>query len=84
MPAGLDQLNARFPTWVEHRYHLRTHTETGPTPLARWARPAPFTGAAQLDAAFLWEANRTVPAPTATIGFHGNTYETRPSWPAGG
>ena len=35
--AGLDELNARFHTWVEHGYHLRTHTETGMTPLERWA-----------------------------------------------
>ena len=26
---GLDELHARFHTWVEQGYHLRTHTETG-------------------------------------------------------
>ena len=39
---------------------------------------ARFTGAAQLDAAFLWEAIRTVAARTATIKFQGNEYETAP------
>ena len=34
--------------------------------------------AAQLDAAFLWEAIRTVAARTATIKFQGNVYETAP------
>jgi len=49
------------------------------TPLARWSAGTPlFTGAAELDAAFLWEAIRTVAARTATIKFQGNTYETVP------
>ena len=39
---------------------------------------ARFIGAAQLDAAFLWEAIRTVAARTATIKFQGNVYETAP------
>ena len=74
--AGLDELNARFHTWVEHGYHLRTHTETGMTPLERWAPCQPrHVSGAELDAAFLWEAQRSVHAATATISFHGNTYE---------
>ena len=46
------------------------------TPPARWAscRPRHVSGE-DLDAAFLWEATRSVHAATATISFHGNTYE---------
>jgi putative transposase len=74
--AGLDELNGLFHTWVEHDYHLRPHSETGATPLQRWAacRPRRVSGP-ELDAAFLWEATRSVHAATATIRFHGNTYE---------
>ena len=79
VPAGLEQLNGWFTTWAEHEYHVRVHSSTGATPLARWSAGTPrFTSAAQLDAAFLWEAIRTVAARTATIKFQGNTYETAP------
>jgi transposase InsO family protein len=74
--AGLDELNARFHTWVEQGYHLRTHTETGMTPLERWAPCQPrHVSGEELDAAFLWEATRSVHAATATVRFHGNVYE---------
>jgi len=74
--AGLDELNSLFHTWVEHDYHLRPHSETGATPLARWASGQPrHVSGPELDAAFLWEATRSVHAATATIRFHGNTYE---------
>ena len=77
MPDGLDELNGWFTTWVEHEYHVRVHSSTGATPLARWSAGTPrFISAAQLDAAFLWEAIRTVAARTATIKFQGNVYET--------
>ncbi len=79
VPDGLDQLNGWFTTWVEHEYHVRVHSSTGVTPLQRWSAGTPrFAGAAQLDAAFLWEAIRTVAARTATIKFQGNVYETAP------
>jgi putative transposase len=79
VPAGLDQLNGWFTTWVEHAYHVRVHSSTGATPLARWSAGTPrFTSAAQLDAVFLWEAIRTMAARTATIKFQGNIYETAP------
>ena len=79
VPAGLEQLNGWFTTWAEHEYHVRVHSSTGATPLARWSTGTPrFISAAQLDAAFLWEAIRTVAARTATIKFQGNTYETAP------
>ncbi len=74
--AGLEELNGRFHTWVEHGYHLRAHSETQMTPLARWAPCQPrHVSGEELDAAFLWEAQRSVHAATATISFHGNTYE---------
>lgn len=74
--AGLDELNARFHTWVEHEYHLRAHSETGATPLERWASCQPrHVSGQELDAAFLWEAQRSVHAATATVRFHGNVYE---------
>ena len=79
VPAGLEQLNGWFTTWAGHEYHVRVHSSTGAAPLARWSTGTPrFIPAAQLDAAFLWEAIRTVAARTATIKFQGNTYETAP------
>jgi hypothetical protein len=61
---------------VEHSYHLRTHSETGMTPLERWAPCQPrHVSGEELDAAFLWEATRSVHAATATVRFHGNVYE---------
>jgi hypothetical protein len=63
----------------KHEYHVRVHSSTGATPLARWSAGTPrFINAAQLDAAFLWEAIRTVAVRTATIKFQGNTYQTAP------
>jgi putative transposase len=74
--ADLAELNGRFRTWVEREYHLRTHSETGMTPLARWATAQPRrVSGPDLDAALLWEATRSVHANTATIKFHGNVYE---------
>lgn len=77
VPAGLEQLNGWFTTWVEHEYHVRVHSSTEATPLERWSAGTPrFISAAELDAAFLWEAIRTVAVRTATIKFQGNVYET--------
>jgi transposase InsO family protein len=54
VPAGLEQLNGWFTTWVEHEYHVRAHSSTGATPLQRWSAGTPrFIPAAELDAAFL-------------------------------
>jgi putative transposase len=79
VPDGLEQLNGWFATWAEHEYHVRVHSSTGAAPLARWSTGTPrFLPAAALDAAFLWEAIRTVAARTATIKFQGNIYETVP------
>ena len=79
VPDGLEQLNGWFTTWVEHEYHVRLHSPAGATPLERWSAGTPrFVPAAQLDAAFLQEAIRTVAARTATIKFQGNVYEAAP------
>ena len=79
VPGSLEQLNGWFTTWTEHEYHVRAHSSTGATPLARWTAGTPrFIPAAELDAAFLWEAIRTVAARTATIKFQGNTYQADP------
>ncbi len=76
VPADLAELNGRFRTWLEREYHLQTHSETGTTPLARWATAQPrHISGPELDAAFLWESTRSVHATTATIKFHGNIYE---------
>jgi putative transposase len=76
VPADLAELNARFRTWLEREYHLRTHSETATTPLARWATAQPRrVSGPELDAAFLWESTRSVHANTATVKFHSNVYE---------
>jgi hypothetical protein len=79
VPGSLEQLNGWFTTWVEHEYHVRVHSPTGATPLERWTAGRPrFIPAAELDAAVLWEAIRTVAVRTATVKFQGNTYQTVP------
>jgi hypothetical protein len=77
--AGLLQLNRLFTAWVEQVYHRAWHSETGQTPLGRWAAgwgetvPAQPT-AADLSEAFLWETARTV-RKNATVSLHSNTYQ---------
>ena len=73
--AGLDELNDRFAAWVERYLNVRVHTETGESPLARYARvtrrdPHPEV----LRSAFLWSAHRRV-SRTAGVSFEGNEYE---------
>jgi putative transposase len=74
---GLTGLNELFTAWVETVYHARIHSETGQTPLTRFAAgdaaptlPTP----AQLHEAFLWSEKRTV-TKTATVSLHANTYQ---------
>ena len=83
--AGLLELNRLFTAWVETGYHHHVHSETGQTPIARWAdgwdrvgrRPAmPSTDA--LTEAFLWSTQRTV-TKTGTVSLHGNTYQVEPA-----
>jgi len=69
------RLNQLFAAWVETVYHRATHSETGQTPLERFAPAAPrYASAAQLHEAFLWSETRTV-TKTATVSLHANTYE---------
>jgi putative transposase len=72
----LAELNRLFGAWLEVVYHQRVHSETGQTPLARFAAagtPAP-PDPALLREAFLWSETRTV-AKTATVSLFGNDYE---------
>lgn len=77
--AGLLELNRLFGAWLEQVYHQAWHSETGQTPLGRWAAgwgeqlPARPT-AADLSEAFLWETTRTV-RKNATVSLHSNTYQ---------
>ena len=77
--AGLLELNRLFGGWVEQVYHRAWHSETGQTPLGRWAAgwaqqlPARPTAEA-LSEAFLWETARTV-RKNATVSLHSNTYQ---------
>src|SRR4051794_7925398 len=76
----LGELNRLFGAWLEVVYHRRVHTETGQSPLARFAAagaPALPT-AALLREAFLWSESRTV-AKTATVSLFGNDYEVDPA-----
>ena len=73
---GLRGLNELFTAWVETVYHQRVHSETGQSPLARFTATDPpmLPSPAMLREAFLWSERRLV-AKTATVSFHGNTYE---------
>ena len=72
----LGELNRLFGAWLEVVYHRRVHSETGQTPLQRFAAagacavPAP----ALLRDAFLWSESRVV-SKTATVSLFGNDYE---------
>ncbi len=73
--ASLDELNERFGAWVERYLNVRVHSETGESPLARYARrEARLADPELLRAAFLWSAQRRV-SRTATVSFEGNEYE---------
>jgi putative transposase len=75
-PAGLEDLNRIFQSWVEQVYHRRVHTETGQEPLQRFLAqgPPPLPTEPALTGAFRWSERRTV-SKTGTVGMHGNTYE---------
>ena len=73
--ASLDALNDRFAAWVERYLNVRVHSETGESPLARYARGAHREANPELlRSAFLWSAHRRV-SRTATVSFEGNEYE---------
>jgi len=73
--AGLSRLSG---AWVAASYHKAVHSETGQSPLARWAAgipvPLPLPTPAQLREAFLWSERRMV-KKTATVSLHGNLYQ---------
>ncbi len=79
-PVGLDELNRLFQAWVEQDYHRREHTETGATPLDRFAAAGPVTppAAEQLREAFLWCQTRKAHKRTAIVELLGNRYEVDP------
>jgi putative transposase len=72
----LEALEQRFVAWTERVYHRRVHSETGETPLDRFA----VLGAPQIPPmalvreAFLFSEWRTV-TKTATVSLFGNHYE---------
>ena len=73
--ASLGELNDRFGAWVERYLNVRVHTETGESPLARYAkREAKPADPELLRSAFLWSAHRRV-SRTAGVSFEGNEYE---------
>jgi putative transposase len=74
--ADLGELNRLFTAWVETTYHRRVHSETGQTPIERWAAGAPFAlpSPAALREAFLWSQYRQV-NKTAVVSLHGNRYQ---------
>ena len=78
---GLLELNRLFTAWVETVYHRWEHSETGQSPLARWAdgweragRAPALPAVDDLTEAFLWSEYRTV-TKTATVSMHGNTFQ---------
>ncbi len=73
--ASLEELNDRFGAWVERYLNVRIHSETGESPLARYAkREAKPANPELLRTAFLWSAQRRV-SRTAGVSFEGNEYE---------
>jgi putative transposase len=76
----LGELNRLFGAWLEVVYHQRVHSETGQTPLARFAAGPPATPPSPelLRDAFLWSESRTV-AKTGTVSLLGNHYEVDPA-----
>jgi putative transposase len=76
----LSELNRLFGAWLELVYHRRVHSETGQTPLARFAAAGPpvLPAPALLRDAFVWSESRMV-TKTATVSLHGNDYEVDPA-----
>jgi putative transposase len=76
----LTELNESLWAWLACVYHVRVHSETGQTPLARFTdgldqvRPA---DPELVRRAFLWREYRQV-TKTATLSMHGNRYQVDP------
>jgi putative transposase len=75
----IEEMNKRFWAWLEEIYHKRVHSETGQTPIARFAAadPAPLEQPERLAGLFLWSAKRTVDN-TGCVSFEGNKYQVEP------
>ena len=78
--SGLAELNRLFTAWTETVYHVREHSETGQSPLARWEAggPFPLPPPPVLAEAFRWSERRTV-TKTALVSMHGNRYQVDPA-----
>lgn len=78
--AGLAELNRLFTAWAETVYHVREHSETRQSPLARWEAGGPFPVPPPpvLAEAFRWSERRTV-SKTALVSMHGNRYQVDPA-----
>jgi putative transposase len=78
--SGLAELNRLFTAWTETVYHVREHSETGQSPLARWEAGGPFPVPPPpvLAEAFRWSERRTV-TKTALVSMHGNRYQVDPA-----
>ena len=76
----LAELNESLWAWLACVYHVRVHSETGQTPLARFTagldqvRPA---DPELVRRAFLWREQRRV-TKTATLSLQGNRYQVDP------
>jgi putative transposase len=78
-PGRLADLNGLLTAWIERVYHHATHSQTGQTPVERFAARSPrHATPGELREAFLWAEQRTV-AKTATVSLHANTYEVDPA-----
>jgi len=74
--ASLDELNDRFWAWTERYLNVRRHSQTGESPLERYARGTlREADPERLRDAFLWSEQRKV-SRTATVSFQGNDYQT--------
>jgi len=75
---SLPELNRLLRAWLERSYHRRIHSETGQSPLERFAAARPrYLSEIELHDAFLWSVTRAV-TKTATVSLHGNRYEVDP------
>jgi len=73
----LTELNASLWAWIERIYHLREHSETGQTPLARYTAGLDQVRSAEpetLRRAFLWREQRKV-RRDATLALQDNLYQ---------
>lgn len=76
----LTELNGSFWAWLACVYHVRVHTETEQTPLARFTaglEQVRTVDPETLRRAFLWREQRRV-TKTATLSLQGNRYQVDP------